>query len=110
MDSIKKDSILLSSTEVIEELKDVLMRAKFDKYLSRQKRIEFIKSFFNDTEFFAPLSKITDCSDPKDNKFLELAIDGKATDIISGDSDLLEMNPYRGIKILMAADFLKELP
>ena len=29
---------------------------------------------------------ITDCRDPKDNKFLELAVNGKASHIISGDA------------------------
>ena len=38
-------------------------------------------------------SVVTDCRDAKDNKFLELAIDGVATCIITGDQDLLVLHP-----------------
>ena len=49
---------------------------------------------------------INECRDPKDNKFLELAVSAKASCIITGDKDLLELHPFRGIPILNAADFL----
>ena len=42
----------------------------------------------------------SDCRDPKDDKFLELALNGKATHIVSGDEDLLVLHPFRGIPIL----------
>lgn len=47
------------------------------------------------------------CRDPKDNKFLSLAVSGKADCIISGDSDLLDMVAYGGIRLYCAADFLE---
>jgi putative PIN family toxin of toxin-antitoxin system len=47
------------------------------------------------------------CRDPKDNKFLELAVESGAACIITGDKDLLVLNPYEHIQILTAADFLK---
>lgn len=40
---------------------------------------------------------MTECRDVKDNTFLELALSGKATWIISGDADLLVLHPFRGI-------------
>jgi putative PIN family toxin of toxin-antitoxin system len=46
------------------------------------------------------------CRDRKDNKFLELAVSAGATCIITGDKDLLVLNPFKGILILTAADFL----
>jgi predicted nucleic acid-binding protein len=49
---------------------------------------------------------ITDCRDAKDNKFLELAVSGKADCVVSGDSDLLVLNPFRGISILTPREFL----
>lgn len=49
---------------------------------------------------------ITDCRDVKDNKFLELAATGRADYIISGDQDLLVLNPFRGILILTPREFL----
>lgn len=50
---------------------------------------------------------ITACRDPKDDKFLELAVSGRATHIISGDTDLLTLNPFRGIAILPPRAFLE---
>ncbi len=49
---------------------------------------------------------ITICRDPKDDKFLELAISGKADFIITGDQDLLILNPFRDIEIITANEFL----
>ncbi len=48
---------------------------------------------------------IAECRDPKDDKFLELAIGGKAACIVSGDKDLLVLHPFRGIPILTPAGF-----
>ncbi|MBX9781791.1 MAG: putative toxin-antitoxin system toxin component, PIN family [Chitinophagaceae bacterium] len=56
--------------------------------------------------YFSPTEKITDCRDPKDNKFLELAVAANATCIITGDIDLLVLNPFRNIAILNAAVFV----
>ena len=52
-------------------------------------------------------SVVTDCRDPKDNPFLELALDGKADAIISGDKDLLVLNPWRGVCIQSPGDFYR---
>jgi len=52
------------------------------------------------------LESVTDCRDPDDNKFLELALSGKADLIITGDADLLSLHPWRGIAILSPADYL----
>jgi len=46
------------------------------------------------------------CSDPKDNIFLELAVYGGATCIISGDEHLLKLHPFQGIPIMKPDDFL----
>lgn len=54
-----------------------------------------------------PTEGIRMCRDSKDDKFLELAVSGRAHCIVSGDSDLLILNPFRGIVILTAAEFLE---
>jgi hypothetical protein len=46
------------------------------------------------------------CRDPKDDKFLELAFSGKADFIVTGDQDLLVLNPFRNIEIITANVFL----
>lgn len=60
----------------------------------------------NSTNRIAPDVSITDCRDPKDNKYLELAISANASCIISADKDLLVLHPFRGIPILNAVDFI----
>lgn len=52
--------------------------------------------------------QIDTCRDPKDNMVLELAVNGKARCIVTGDRDLLILNPFRGIPIFTAAEYLQE--
>lgn len=40
-------------------------------------------------------------------EFLELAVNGSAAYIVTGDSDLLVMNPFRGVAILTPAELLQ---
>ena len=54
----------------------------------------------------AVTTSITDCRDAKDNKFLELAINGQANCIITGDRDLLVLRPCKDISIFHPIDFL----
>jgi predicted nucleic acid-binding protein len=53
--------------------------------------------------------RIVACRDPTDDKFLELAINGHADLIVSGDADLLALNPFRHIPIIPPADFVAGL-
>ena len=55
------------------------------------------------------LKAAADCRDAKDNKYLELAVNGSATHIITGDADLLVMNPFRGIAIVAPQEFLESI-
>ncbi len=94
------------STETLSELERVLMRPKFDPYLPLSERMVFLKKL-TDTALHIPVTHtVTDCRDPKDNKFLELALSASATTIITGDADLLVLHPFQGVLILTPADFL----
>ena len=53
-----------------------------------------------------PSESIDECRDPKDNKYLELAISGHAESLITGDEDLLVLNRFRKIKIITVLEFL----
>ena len=86
------------------ELTDVLMRDKFDRFVSPQERGTVLRLIAGSAEWFRPIETIEDCRDPKDNKFLELAIASSATFIVTGDQDLLVLNTYRGIKIRTIRD------
>ena len=54
------------------------------------------------------ISVVTDCTDPDDNRFLELAIDGQASIIVTGDAQLLVLDGWRKIRILKNAAFIRE--
>jgi predicted nucleic acid-binding protein len=47
------------------------------------------------------------CRDPKDDKFLSLAVCGRATHLVTGDADLLALNPFEGIRIVTPRQFLE---
>ncbi|MEN9582672.1 MAG: hypothetical protein RL641_626 [Candidatus Parcubacteria bacterium] len=99
---------LASSKETIEELVEVLTRKKFDKYATEYERMERAEVYIQDTMQFHVSITVTDCRDPKDNKFLALARQANAVLIVSGDrQDLLSMNPYHTIKIIGVREFIE---
>jgi putative PIN family toxin of toxin-antitoxin system len=98
---------LLASEYTLAELNEVLCRPKFNKYIPEQKRLEFFAALVREVEMIKISKFITECRDEKDNKFLELAMSGNASHIVSGDNDLLVLNPFHNISIISPAYFLK---
>jgi len=98
---------IVFSKETFIEITSVLLRSKFNKYLSVEDRLEFIKRIEDRYEKVEIVSSFTDCRDPKDNMFLNLAVDANASCLISGDKDLLVLNPFHQISIITPGDFLK---
>ena len=98
---------VLLSEATFEEIDEVVAREKFDAYLTPEERGAFIEALIGRSRFVNPTEEIQACRDPDDDKFLELAVSENATCIVSGDSDLLELDPFRGIPIVKPADFLK---
>ena len=94
------------SDATIEDLSDVLSREKFDQYVPLDDREHFLRRLLQVTTIVSVISEVTDCRDPSDNRFLALALDSNSDFIISGDTDLLSLNPWRGIQIVSPADFL----
>jgi len=105
-----KQGVILFSSSTLSELEDVLWRKKFDPYISHDERKQFLSSFILHSTPVEINEKITACRDPKDNKFLELAVCGKADFIISGDKDLLILSPFRNIQILTPHNFINLYP
>jgi uncharacterized protein len=97
---------VIVSEATVAELADVLQRSRFDEYVREDARLQFLATFTRDAMLIAVTETITDCRDPKDNKFLEVAVSGQATVIITGDRDLLDLHPYRGIAIITPRDFI----
>jgi putative PIN family toxin of toxin-antitoxin system len=105
---IKVQGDIVISEAIFEEFSDVFVRPKFDKYLSLANRLTVIQDFKDVTRLIPVTVSISVCRDPKDNKFLELAIEAGAACIITGDKDLLVLNPFRNILILTPAEFLEK--
>lgn len=99
--------IILFSDSTFQELEEILTRSKFDKYISISLRIQFIAKLKLETEQIEIEQSIAECRDPKDNKFLETAVNGNATHIITGDKDLLVLHPFQGIAIITPMQFLE---
>lgn len=97
---------LLVSDATVDELEVVLRRPKFDKYVREEKRLEFLEALVRDAELVAIIDEVEECRDPSDDKFLALALSGKATHVVSGDADLLALHPFRGIAIVTPQQFL----
>ena len=99
---------LVFSPATLEELKEVLSRSKFDKYLSADARQEALASIV-DLAFVTTAPEETDiyCRDEKDIKFLQVAFAAEVSCLVTGDSDLLVLHPFRGIPIMKGPDFLQ---
>ncbi|HTS35221.1 MAG TPA: putative toxin-antitoxin system toxin component, PIN family [Candidatus Solibacter sp.] len=104
--AIERDVVLLSES-TMHELTQVLARPKFDRYISREERARFLAQVAGVAEFVSVIQLVRECRDPSDDKFLEVALNGRADVIITGDEDLLEMHPWRGIATLSPHDYLR---
>lgn len=108
--SILKGNVeLYLSDELYQEIIKVLDYPRIKKSVSLGEFFELINLFGRKIHRIIPDCIIKDCRDPRDNFLLELALSAKADYLVTGDADLLELNPYRGIQILSAADFEKIL-
>lgn len=106
--ALKKGKVLISEATVAE-LDEVLRRPKFNKYLTEELRLEFLAALILTAGEIRIVESISVCRDPKDDKFLELAVNGSATHLISGDKDLLALNPFRGTLIVAPQAFIESI-
>jgi uncharacterized protein len=95
--------------ELLEELSEVLGREKFNRFVTSEERDEFLETFVERAFLIEVLEEVQECRDPKDDKILDLALSGQAECIVSGDKDLLVLNPFRGVTIVTAEEFLRAL-
>ena len=98
--------ILLFSRESFAELAAVLMRPKFDRYVTVAERENFLLLLGRISREIAIIRPVRACRDPKDDKILEVAVNGRADALLTGDEDLLVLHPYLGIPILSPTIFL----
>ncbi len=97
---------LVATTETLRELIRKLHSPKFDRYVRRERRDALLERVASLVEIVEVLQAIRASRDPKDDKFLEAAVNGRADVIVTGDEDLLDLNPFRGIAIVTPAAYL----
>ncbi len=102
---------IVYSIDILVEIIDVLGRPEFrSKYHINPDDITALVNLVRlRGELVTPKKKVTACQDPKDDKFLEAALAGKADCIVSGDTDLLDLTPFENTPILRPAEFLARI-
>jgi uncharacterized protein len=104
----RMEARLLASDETLAEFRAVLLRNKFDRAVDRIVREGLLEEYARLCTLVPILVPIRACRDPKDDKFLEVAVHGRADAIVTGDADLLDLNPFRGIAILTPREYLEQ--
>jgi predicted nucleic acid-binding protein len=90
----------------MSELARVLARSKFDAYVSVEERRQFLRLLGRIAETVPILNRVQACRDPKDDMVLEMAVNGEADLIVTGDTDLLALGTFRDIPIITQATYL----
>jgi putative PIN family toxin of toxin-antitoxin system len=103
--AILRDEIV-ATTATLGELMTKLLSPKFDRYVSRERRDTLLLRLAPLVEVVEVVHLVRASRDPKDDKFLEAAVNGRADVLVTGDRDLLDLHPFRGIAILTPADYL----
>lgn len=96
------------SAEVDAEIAKVLGRPRFARAVTAACRARILDILRGGAVWFSPTERVTDCRDAKDDKYLELALAAGAGTIVSGDADLLVLDPWHGVRILKPAAYLAE--
>jgi len=100
---------LLFSRQTLFELVTVLRRPSIRLVTSRAETDRLLAAVQRDGRLVEISERVFACRDPKDNRFLECALAGRADYLVTGDRDLLALDPFRGIPILRPAEFLRLL-
>jgi putative PIN family toxin of toxin-antitoxin system len=101
-----RHSTLLFSEQTLAELHQVLSRKKFDRYVEWPARLVFYRWIESRARMVEISGTLRACRDARDDKILEVAQNGGASLILTGDNDLLSMIQWRDIPILNPAAFL----
>ena len=97
---------LLASDETLAEFCTVLLREKFGVTVARVLREQVLQEYEQLCTLIPIPAPIRACRDLKDDKFIEVAVHGRADLIVTGDQDLLVLDPFVGVEILTPAEYL----
>ncbi|MEB3338075.1 MAG: putative toxin-antitoxin system toxin component, PIN family [Leptolyngbyaceae bacterium] len=103
------NGVILYSSDTLEELLSILGQSKFSKYIDADD-IEGLSIRIKATWFYVPIVKLVRlCRDAKDDKLIELALNGDASHLITGDTDLLVLHPIQNIAVINPRTFWNEI-
>jgi len=97
---------LLKSLATEQQLFEVVARPRLSALIDPEAQA-WLRRLMVTAELVVISERIAACRDPTDDKFLELAVNGRADLIVSGDGDLLSLNPFRDIPIVTPAAFVQ---
>jgi putative PIN family toxin of toxin-antitoxin system len=109
IDGLRSRYQLITSVDINREVEDVLKRPAIRAKLPHltDESIQSIMDLLAVAETITPVETPSVSRDPKDDKFLACAKAAGADYIVSEDKDLLVLDPYQGIRIVNASDFLR---
>ena len=103
------NGVILYSTATLTEVLSVLGRSKFSKYIDHDD-IDGLSIRIKTVWLFVEiLNQVQLCRDPKDDKFIDLALNGEASHVITGDNDLLVLNPIENTSVINPRTFWDEI-
>ena len=109
----KLDEILLNSSvkicfsyELLSELHESTSKPKLSKHFGENAIEAMLFALSEFIELIEVTSEVSVCRDPNDNFILALCKDSDADFLLTGDKDLLALNPFGKTKILSIAAFI----
>lgn len=96
---------IVITKQLIDEIKIVTQREKLIKYFNQNDVNELIDLMETISLFIDIEEKNFVCRDPKDNFLLDLIEFSKADFLVTGDKDLIELNPFKTTQIMNPKDF-----
>jgi putative PIN family toxin of toxin-antitoxin system len=103
----QSQSVPAAVRPTLTELFEALSRKQFRGYIDEEDMRRFLAVLTREGQWIDVDAQITACRDPKDDKFLSLAVSGQATHIVTGDADLLALHPFQGVRIVTPGAFLE---
>ena len=97
---------LIWSSELVAEVFRVISSSKLDRYVPLKHRLAVARVLVASGSLITIGEVKNLCRDPNHDHILQLAVDGMANYIVTGDQDLLVQNPFAGASIVNPKQFL----
>lgn len=106
---VSRHITIIVTEQLLSEIKLVTAREKLKKYFPKESVLELIELLETIGELIKIKPTHFNSRDPKDNFLLDLIDFSKADYLVTGDKDLIVLNPFKTATILTPADFEKVL-